>query len=369
MNARRDSLLIVGAGTLGSALLELVVRTALPRTRPLAATVVVCDPDQISLHNVPKSALYRPLDVGQFKAAACQDWARQIDPDLVVHALCAPVQEIGLGLFLEARAVLICADTYRGKLEASRAAWRAGAPLIMSGELASSDPFGGRYRWFCPGPDVPCIECGWNEEYRYLEARFPCSQAGAAPGPATRLSDAYRIASLMLDETQRILEHGPGAEHAAEVRLYPEARRFTVLRPRFNPNCLFDHRRLCTEALVPLPEPAATLTLGDAFTAACRHLPGASRLLLGTEIGSAFSCPCGHAWSALRSLSQPSPLCPRCADPRGSFPTALTWQVGRGMLEQHADTLLSLLVPPGDVLTFAGVDSAAETITLAVPSA
>ena len=370
MNAPRSDLVIIGAGTLGSTLFELTVRTARAAIEPISAAVAVCDPDRVSRHNVPKSAVYGMRDVGQFKATACQNWARRIDPDLDVRALCHAVHEIGLGPFLDAKAVLICADTYRGKLESSRAAWKAGVPLIMSGELASDHPLGGRLRWFCPGPGSPCLECGWSEEYHHLEARFSCTAADAVPGPTTRLTDAYRIASLMLDETRRILEHDAEHERAAEVRLYPEAlldpqtRHFTVLRPQFNPNCRFDHQTIRPEALVGLQGPAATLTLGDAFAVARRHLSGAARLELGSEIAAAFDCPSGHTWSALRSLSLPLPRCPQCAEPaRRATETA---QIGRSLLEQHADTPLSRIVPPGDLLTFT-TEPGTDAVNLALP--
>ena len=90
--------------------------------------------------------------------------------------------------------------------------------------------------------------------------------------------------------------------------------------------------------------------------------------MLGREVATAFACPAGHVWPSLRGLRLPSPRCPSCEHPDGSIPTELAWQIGRGMLEQHADTLLSRLVPPGDVLAFAGADPA-EAINIALPGA
>jgi molybdopterin/thiamine biosynthesis adenylyltransferase len=196
MRSDRHDVVIVGLGTLGSMLFQLLVREALGKVWAWVqdATVFLVDFDSVLPHNLAKSGIYRQSDVGMKKVAVAQAWARGVNPNLRVISLPQSVEEVGLGPFLSAAVVLIAVDIYLGKMLASRQAWRAGVPLIMIGELAGGTSLDSRYRWFRPGPEAPCLECNWQEEYIHLRTPFPCSPPDTdRTGPATRLTVARPI--------------------------------------------------------------------------------------------------------------------------------------------------------------------------------
>lgn len=253
MQPERSDVVIVGCGTLGSALFWLLARSAIgDADRP--GRVFLVDHDTLQLHNRAKSAVGGPGDLGRPKVHVARDWAAATCPELRVTALPVPIEHAGHDLFARAWAVFVCADTYAGKQAAARAAWRQGVPVIAVGELAGGDSLASRYRIFRPDPAGPCLECNWDREYLELATPHPCAPPAAvdAPGPATRLSVAGRTAALMLEEAER-RRAAPETRPAEEVRVDPEARRFRTYWPVRNPDCRFDH----AVGVDPLPRSSA----------------------------------------------------------------------------------------------------------------
>ncbi len=242
MPPERSDMVIVGCGTLGSALCWLVVRSSVdPAARP--ARLFLVDHDTLEAHNLPKSAVGGSADLGRPKVHVARDWAAATCPELGVTALPVPVERAGGDLFAHAWAVFVCADTYAAKQAAARAAWRRGVPVIVVGELAGGESLASRFRVFRPAPEAPCLECNWDREYLQAEAAHPCAPppAAPAPGPATRLSVAARTAAHMLEEAER-RRAAPADHPAEEVRVDGAARRFRTYRLVRNPDCRFDHR-------------------------------------------------------------------------------------------------------------------------------
>jgi len=357
-----DDVVIVGLGTLGSMVFQLVAREAMGSSG-CNGTVFLVDPDVVLPHNLSKSAIYEPADGRRHKVAVAREWAKRVNPDLNVIALPEPVQAVGLGPFLRASVVFVCADTYLGKMVASRRAWRAGVPVIMFGEFAGGHSLDSRFRHYRPGREVPCLECNWGEEYDQLAASFPCSppDTEARREPATRLSVAARTAAWMVEEVERLLQTGALESPAREARLHPTERRFIIFRPRRNPACRFDHAILNRQA-VRLLHDGPTPVLGEAFALATDHLPGIPHLRLEQMVTTRFACAAGHEWPCLRRQHLTPPECPICSAEGIAVNQSLCLTIdGAGGL---LDTpLVDNIVPPGGVITFVNGD---ESIHLAL---
>lgn len=382
----RRGVVLVGVGTLGAPVLELMVRQSLGGGWPVGdgrGPIVVIDFDRVELHNPEKASLLDQSDIGLRKVDVAEKWAGAVAPECRLVTIPQPVEHCGIGPFLQAEAALICADTYTAKINAFRKAWLAGVPLIVIGELAGEGSLNGRYRYYFPGPDQPCLECTYSgPEYGRLGIRFSCSAAGNAGangggngsrGPITRLSAAYRIAASMVEDCERLLPELRGRDastddailRAAEVRSYPSQRRTLTLWPRRNPNCCFDHRILEIEPLAPSANAKAALglTVGGAFAHGRERLPAVQGLLLDQMVATAWRCENGHEWRLLRRLSVDPPRCAACGAP--GLPDDATRYVELESLAAAAEQqLVGDIVPPGDVLTFVGADSIAH---LALP--
>jgi tRNA A37 threonylcarbamoyladenosine dehydratase len=73
-NEASPVVLIAGVGTVGSPAAELLARQCPDITQ------ILVDPDIVLPHNLAKSALYRPSDVGQYKVIAAARHLREIEP-------------------------------------------------------------------------------------------------------------------------------------------------------------------------------------------------------------------------------------------------------------------------------------------------
>ena len=364
MHAERPGIVIVGLGSLGSMVFSLLTRETLGPAWSWAGRVFLTDMDSVLPHNLVKSSIFSPQDVGRKKVAVCQSWSQGINPDLQVVALSQPVEAVEPAVFANSLVVFICADTYQAKMVAGRQAWRAGVPLIMVGEMAGGDSQDSRCRWYHPGPEAPCQECNWEEEYHQLDARFPCSPADPERrGPATRLTVAARTAAYMLEEAERQLLQDPGSHPAQEVRFYPAEGRTLRFYPKRNPDCLFDHNILDRQSVVSLPGEPADQTLGSAFAEAEQHLREVADVAFGQAVATWFACPGGHEWSRLQRLALDPPICPECG--QGGVATEITFCLSRDMAREHPDTPLLELCRPGDLLAFRG--DSGQILHLALP--
>ncbi|KMQ88986.1 molybdopterin biosynthesis protein [Lasius niger] len=74
-------ILVVGAGGLGAPLLPQLVGAGFGQ-------IVVIDPDQIELGNLPRQTLYRTSDIGKFKAEMSAECAQALNPEVTVTPIC-----------------------------------------------------------------------------------------------------------------------------------------------------------------------------------------------------------------------------------------------------------------------------------------
>jgi adenylyltransferase/sulfurtransferase len=258
---RSASVLIAGAGNIGSPLASFVARCGIRR-------LVLLDRDTVEDKNL-RTQDYRPEDVGRAKAEVLAQRLRDQVPSVAVEAICADLENVPLGLF--------AVDLILGALDSRRArqvliseiAWPLGVPVIDGGV---GEGWRGRVQIFVPGPDTACLECTWGrEDYRQLSVEYPCMPGAAASAPAT-VSPAFAgaaVASVMTAEAVRVLT-GEGENTSREIAFELYHRRWLVTRLRRAPQCRFDHEIVRTHWR--LGKPYHEARVGDLLAALAEDL-------------------------------------------------------------------------------------------------
>jgi hypothetical protein len=345
--SQAERLIIIGLGTIGSVIFEALVRALIDQPKPVVITII--DNDTIQAHNLAKSCIYTRADLDQTKVHSAKRWAARVNGDLAIVALPLPVREVGQGIFHGVDTAVITVDNYQARMEASRGAWRAGVPRILTGGLLPKST-AGRYQRFINGPG-PCVECGWGQEaYAFRSHPFPCSRPDHR-GPQTSFAAALRVGSMIVEEVLAQIAGAPAGE-PVEVRIDPSSYGIRHLYPRRNPACRFDHQH--RSPVIPLPQEAGDLTLGEAFTLAQAHLKTRQvTLQLSEPVATNYCCANGHAWPKLQRLAanglSPKITCSQCGQPGAA--TEMTWFISTTAAATD-NTLMEKLVPPGDVLSF-----------------
>jgi hypothetical protein len=120
------SVLIIGAGSVGSYLAEVLARSGVG-----AFTIV--DPDEVEAVNVGRSA-FRVADVGLGKAFAAAEVVLAINPGARVGVLAARHEDVDLGsLVAEADLVVVATDDPEAQARVGHFAYRAGRPAVFPG--------------------------------------------------------------------------------------------------------------------------------------------------------------------------------------------------------------------------------------------
>jgi molybdopterin/thiamine biosynthesis adenylyltransferase len=226
------SVLIAGAGNIGSHLAPLVARAGVGLLR-------LVDRDRVEEKNLATQD-FRPEDVGRPKAEVIAGRLRERFPALRVEARACDLEDLPLG---EA-----AVDVLLGALDSRRArqvlisemAWPLGVPVVDGGV---GEGLVGRVQVFVPGPTTACLECTWGRgDYRQLAAEYPCLPGASARAPAT-VSTAFlgsSVASLMASECLRLLTgEKPADSFEVPFDLGQHAMRRFLLRR--SPSCRHDH--------------------------------------------------------------------------------------------------------------------------------
>jgi adenylyltransferase/sulfurtransferase len=229
---RSRTVLIAGAGNIGSHLAPLVARIGVARIR-------IVDRDHVEAKNLATQD-FRPQHVGRPKAEVIAERLRRLFPEVQFDAHCCDLENLPLGV-AEVDVILGALDSRRARqVLVSEIAWPLGVPVIDGGV---GEGLLGRMQVFLPGPDRACLECTWGQaDYRQLAAEYPCQPGEAARGPAT-VSTAFLgscIASLMASECHRLLSGDiPAESYEVPFDLRQHHMRRFVLRR--SPRCRFDH--------------------------------------------------------------------------------------------------------------------------------
>jgi molybdopterin/thiamine biosynthesis adenylyltransferase len=266
---RSASVLVAGAGNIGSHLVPLLVRAGI-------SLVCVVDRDRVEAKNLANQD-FGPEHIGEFKAEALARTVRGRSEGVMVKARTVDLEDLPLDQF-RVDLVLGCLDSRRARqVLVSERAWPLGVPVVDGGV---GEGLVGRVQVFVPGEGSACLECGWGDaDYRRLAEEYPCTPGARAEAPPT-LSPAFAgamVASLMAAEAVRILagERGESREVAFDLM----HRRFLVSRLRRAPRCRFDHA--IVRDVVTLSHKAR---VGDLLRAA----EGAGQLEFGRGLGDGF---------------------------------------------------------------------------------
>jgi molybdopterin/thiamine biosynthesis adenylyltransferase len=299
-------LLVIGAGALGN---EILKNLALLGFRK----VVVVDLDRIEESNLSRTILFRPQDVGEFKATAAARAYRSIAAESVVQPLIGNVlRDFGLGLFEWSDIILAGLDNREARLWINRSAWKVNRPWIDG----AIEGINGVARVFLPG-EAPCYECTLGEvDWAILQRRMSCNlllnedvTEGKIPTTPTISSI---IAGIQVQEAVKLIHGMPtlagsgyifeGLHHSSYTVKYTE-----------NPDCM-SHYTL--REIVRLPQHSHELTVEELWKRAQADL-GCSEVILefSRDVIHKLVCPhCGveeEQFVAVGGIRYEQGHCPR----------------------------------------------------------
>lgn len=203
-------LLVVGAGVLGSRLLELLVSSG-------ASWIRIVDLDVVEARNLGVCSLYSPSDLGRPKALAAAEALRRRQPELRCGWFHGELGDLGEGIYRRSRRVMACLDGRRARLELAGRCRRAAVPLV-DGAVGDRS---GEARFY--GVTGACYACGLTaSDHEALSWRQSCSPAARRDpdreqhgGAGEAASDV--VARLMLRGADGT-EGGRGWEHGRALR-------------------------------------------------------------------------------------------------------------------------------------------------------
>jgi adenylyltransferase/sulfurtransferase len=230
-NAEAATVLIAGAGNIGSHLAPLLARAGV-------AVLSIVDRDIVEEKNLAQQD-YSPRDIGRGKAEGLARRLAEQFPRVRFEPFVADLEDVPLSAFR--------VDVLFGALDSRRArqvliserAWPLGVPVIDGGV---GEGLLGRVQVFTPGEDSACLECTWGDgDYRHLAAEYPCQPGAVASAPATVAPACVGavVAGIMatrwlcLRETPR---------ESREIAFDLRHNRFLESRLRRSQRCRFDHQ-------------------------------------------------------------------------------------------------------------------------------
>ena len=254
-NSHLKTVLLAGAGNIGSALAPLLARMG------NVGTILLVDPDVYEVKNLSCQDISAG-NVGRRKVLVQAHRLQRIKPAIDVRAHCARVEDLPLGV-LRVDAIVSCLDSRTSRRYVNQAAWRLGVPWIdgavdAAGVLA-------RVNAYVPAPESPCMECGWEDadyDTAVLEQAYPCQPGGGGPTATNAPASLGHItAGLMAIECQKLLS-GDRESLLAGRQVMLDLRHHTHYVTTFRRGrCRFDHEIWNVEQLDDSP---AKMTLGQA---------------------------------------------------------------------------------------------------------
>lgn len=350
---RNAKVLVIGAGALGNELLKNLALLGI-------GNVIVADMDRIENSNLSRSVLYRAKDNGELKASAAARAAKEIYPDLNIHAFNGNVvYDLGLGVFRWADIVLGGLDNREARLAINRACWKLNKPWIDG----AIEAIQGTARVFIPdGPAqaAPCYECTMSEtDWRLLNLRRSCNlltraemEHGKTPTTPTISSI---IAGVQTQEAVKILHGMESFPGKAWVFAGLSADSYQIEFQR-KEDC-YSHDPL--DEVISLDARADSITV-RALLEHCRKLLGpAAEIELGRDILEKLICPkCKSQetfFASLGKVTAEKAWCPNCKDVRREVQTFHKIRGNEAFMDQ---TLASIGVPAFDILISRNADRA-----------
>ncbi|QGR03011.1 HesA/MoeB/ThiF family protein [Ehrlichia ruminantium] len=160
-----SSILIVGCGGLGSAVIPLLAASGV-------GNLVLSDSDKVQVSNLNRQVIYKETDINQSKVIKAADFVSMLNSEVNVRTLNAFITPKNFEqIFKEVDLVVDCTDRLATKLFLNDACVILGKPLIHSaaigfiGQILTVYPYG-----------KPCLRCFF--EHQYMSLHLNCANAG-----------------------------------------------------------------------------------------------------------------------------------------------------------------------------------------------
>lgn len=290
---RAANVLVIGAGGLGSAVLQYLCAAGVGH-------LTIIDHDRVEESNLHRQPIYRMSDVGALKAQAARDALLRGNPELQIEAICerltpANVQPLVAGVDI----VVDAADSFAVTYVVSDECQRVKTPLISASVLGLSGYVGA----FCGG--APSYRAVFPEMPRQAGSCATAGVLGTAVGVMGTLQ-AHMVLSLLLDLQAavlgqlvtvdfRTLRFG-GFSFAGAGEPSGAAIPFIAADQVDSTDLVIDLRTLAEAPVSPIAA-ALRIEVDAVEGAAGERLPSAPRVVLCCRTGV-------RAWRAARSLQR-----------------------------------------------------------------
>lgn len=191
-NLRRSTVLIAGAGALGSHVSNLLARAGV-------RTLRICDDDKVSLSNLHRQILYFEEDLEEprrFKVELAAERLRAANSEVEVEVFS---ERLGLDNFEQLSSgvdlVCDCTDQLQFRFLLNRLCFEAKLPWIYGG-IEGTYAMGARF----PGGSGPCFECLFGDRGAKDPLKRPVLNASAA------LCGAFEAALALQSLSQKNFE-------------------------------------------------------------------------------------------------------------------------------------------------------------------
>ena len=286
------SVLVIGAGGLGSAVLQYLSAAGVGR-------LVIVDQDRVEESNLHRQPIYRMSDVGLFKAQAARKALLDTNPGIRIDAVCERLTPANAARWVvEVDVVVDAADSFAVTYVASDECYRVNKALISASVLGLSGYVG--------------AFCGGAPSYRAVFPEMPpqagtCAQSGVlgtAVGVMGTLQ-AHMVLGLLLGLQPSMLGQlvtldfqtlrFGGFSFAAAKESSVEAIRFIAANQIAHTDVVIDLRSLKEAPVSPV---AAALRIEvDALEQGDTKFPAGRRIVLCCRTGV-------RAWRAARALQR-----------------------------------------------------------------
>jgi molybdopterin/thiamine biosynthesis adenylyltransferase len=318
--------IVVGAGAVGNEVVKNLALLGIGR-------IDVFDFDLIEEHNLTRSVLFRPRDVGRAKAVVVAERAGDLGGETVT--VTAHVADFWDALHMqqiqEADRVYCCVDSVEARIGINTLCALLRVDLVNVGidsRFVAVETFP-----FSRALDVACYECSLPPSvYGRIERRYACGwlrRIGLVERkvPTTIVTSSLAGSMAVSLSIMRASEDGAGASMTS-------GRWFADSRTGATSHTTIDRRPMCPgcaaisgEAVViPIPR-----QIGCAPANSLSKAADGQRVIVSEKVVTGFTClGCGDVaaiWRAARLLDQTLTDCPRCGPDRRKVDThdTFTW--------------------------------------------
>ncbi|MBY0147474.1 ThiF family adenylyltransferase [Neobacillus niacini] len=183
-NINEASVIIIGAGALGSASAEMLVRAGI-------GVLTVVDRDYVDLTNLQRQQLYTEEDVSNQlpKAIAAKTRLEQINSEITINCFIEDVNGLNIEELIKGHSVIVDAtDNFETSLIVNDAAVKHGIPFLFGACVGS---YGLTYP-IIPG-ETPCLHCLLN--YLPMDG-MTCDTVGVI-SPIVQITAALQITQVL----------------------------------------------------------------------------------------------------------------------------------------------------------------------------